>query len=279
MTSISKRVYVDDPAYPSEPGSTSDATISVVHQRHIFFEEIDGHGPSHLKMTVRDPIMLGLKCHEEPNLNAFFERMLMTCNLHMEHMRLSTVAADTELVGVYRDRPLDNANVERKLGRIEATVNIAVSIRPMLEIHGTENLDETKIIGTLKMIHAVYDSPNPSAKVANLKESLKAYHSGIKAHDRNVVLKELYIALEKAGNFGKDVVGAKFDSETRTLVGDPTLQIDRIRNACDRLKHYASEKQLPDYPDTATVSGLVKELRPAAVKAILLRLKEVAGQP
>ena len=199
----------------------------------------------------------------------------------MEHTRLSTVAADTESVRVCWDGPRKDARTERKPDNMEGIVetDLEVSLRPTYAVHGTENLDERQVLDALKRIRAVYAAPNPSAEVANLRESLRSYYHGIVSHHGAEVLKGLYVALEKAVNFDKNVTGTKFDPKARTLVGDPALGICRIRRACGRLKHHTSEEQLPDYPDQPAVFRFVKELRPAAAKAILLRLKEVAGRP
>ena len=281
MLSISKRVYMDDPAQPSRPGATSDATINVANQCHILFEEVDKRDSSLLKMTIRDPVLLGSTGYKESDPNTFFESVLTACNLHMEHMRLSTVAADTKPIEVHRDRPQDNVYIRRKPGKIEVTVKatVGVSSRATLALHSTERLDEPQVLDTVKMMHTIYADPNPSAKVANLRASLESYSHGIVSHHRDEVLKGLYAALENAVNFDEDVSGPEFDTKTRTLVGNHTLQIERIRKAYARLKHPASEKQLPDYPDRLAVFWFVKELRPTAAKAILLRLKEATGRP
>lgn len=264
MVSVSKRVYVDDPAQPSRPSSTSNAVISVANQHHIFFEEIGGREPIPLEMTVHNPILLGLKGYEELDLNTFFERMLTACNLHIKHMRLSTVAADTEPVRVHWGRSRDEE---------------AVGTRAMLALYGTEKLDESQVLVTLKIMNTVYADPDPSTRVANLKASLESYYHGIVSHHRDEVFKGLYVALEKAVNFDNDIAGAEFDSKAHTLVGNLRLEINRIRKACDRLKHHSSEKQLLDYPDHTAVFWFIKELRPVAANAILLRLKELAGRP
>lgn len=218
MFSVSKRVYVDDPVQPSRPGSTSDATINVANQKHLFFETFNGHKPP-LKITIREPRLLGLKGSRDTDLDEFVDRVLTACNLHMEHTRLSTVAADTESVRVCWDGPRKDARTERKPDNMEGIVetDLEVSLRPTYAVHGTENLDERQVLDALKRIRAVYAAPNPSAEVANLRESLRSHYHGIVSHHGAEVLKGLYVALEKAVNFDKNVTGTKFDSKARTL--------------------------------------------------------------
>lgn len=273
-------MYVDDPAQPSRPGSASDATINVTKQKYLFFEKVDGHKPP-LKMTIREPRLLGLKGSRDTDLDEFVDRVLTACSLHMEYTRLSAVAAYTKQVRVRLDGPREDARTERKPDNMEGIANsdLDVSLRPTYAVHGTENLDEQHVLDALKMIHAVYAATNPSAEVANLRVSLESYYHGIVSHHGAEVLKGLYVALEKAVNFDKNVAGSKFDSKVCALVGDPALGIDRIRTAYARLKHHTSEKQLPNYPDRLAVFRFAKELRPAAAKAILRRMNEVAGKP
>lgn len=280
MFSISKFVYADDPAQPSRPGSTSDATIHITNQKHLFFEKGDGPKPP-LKMTIREPHSFGLKGSGDVALNKFVDRVLTACNLLLKETRLSTDAADTAPVDISQDRPQDGVRVENKPGRVNVAVTetIVVRARAEVELRSVEELDEAHVREVLDMTHAVYAAPNTSAKVANLIASLESYSHGIVSHHREEVLKGLYVALEKAVNFDKDITSHDFDLKARTLVGNHTLQINRIRKAYDRLKHHTSVKQLPDYPDHEAVFWLVKELRPAVAKAILLRLKEVAGCP
>ena len=70
MYFISKTVWVDDPAQPSRPRSTSDAVINVTNQKHLFLERGDGIRPP-LTVTVRDPDSLGLESHEPIHRDEF----------------------------------------------------------------------------------------------------------------------------------------------------------------------------------------------------------------
>ena len=75
MISISKPVWVDNPAQPSRPGTVTDAAIRVVNQRHLVFERGDGQTQS-FKMIVRNPYSLGLKSGEPIDLYEFVDRVL-----------------------------------------------------------------------------------------------------------------------------------------------------------------------------------------------------------
>ena len=279
MMSISKRVYTGDPARPSKHDFTSGAKIKVVKQRHIFFEEVDGYEPPVLDMTIRDPDLLMPKGSKVIDYNEFFERVLTSCNLYLKNTRLSAVAADTQMVKTNLDPPEEDVNVKRTHDNVDISVytKMGVILYPSISFYCNEDLDEEQIRTTLNAIHSVYDDENPSVKINNLKGSLKAYSHGIVSHHKEGVFKSLFVALEKAVNFDKDAGGKGFDAKTRTLVSDQSLPIDDIRKAYNRLKHHTSKKKMASYPGDMTIFNHIQLLRPAVVKAILLRLKEVAN--
>ena len=277
MMSITKRVYAGDPAQPSRPDFTSGAKIKVVKQRHIFFEEIDGCEPPVLDMTIRDPDLLIPKGSKVIGYNEFFERVLTSCNLCLKNTRLSTVAADTQMVKTNPDPPRKDVSVKRTPDNMNISVytEMEITLNASISFYHTEDLDEEQIRTTLNAICSVYDDENPSVKISNLKGSLKAYSHGIVSHHKEEVFKGLFVALEKAVNFDEDAGGKDFDAKTRTLVGDKSLPIDDIREAYNRLKHHTSEKKMTSYPDDMAIFHHIQLLRPATVKAILLRLETV----
>lgn len=278
MYSISKTVWVDDPAQPSRPSSTSDAVINVTNQKHLFLERGDGLRPP-LTVTVRDPDSLGLESHEPIDIHEFVGRVLTACNLLLKEARLSTDMADTTPAEIGREGPQDSAHVEHTPGGMEYTVpvNLKVIMYPSVELCHIEELDEAQVLEVLGMIHTVYDTKNPSTEIGNIRESLKAYSRGIAAHYREEVFKGLFVALEKAVNFDNKDDDAKFEGKVRSLAGDPSLKISDFNYANNRLKHSSSKGQLSRQPDDTGFFNLVRRWRPVTVAIMLHRLREAVG--
>lgn len=273
MYFISKTVWVDDPAQPSRPSSTSDAVINVTNQKHLFLERGDGIRPP-LTVTVRDPDSLGLESHEPIHRDEFVRRVLTACNLLLKETRLSTVASDTSSASI------------GQMATATAEDAIFVDAWAEWEVRSNEELDEAQVLEVLGMIHAVYDAKDPSTEIGNMRESLKTYARGIVAHDREEVLKDLFVALEKAVNFdnrdskldNKDKKD-EFEKDVRRLAGDQSLKISDFNRANNRLKHSSSKEQLSKQPDDTRFLCFVRRWRPITVAIMLRRLREAVGVP
>ena len=157
-------------------------------------------------------------------------------------------------------------------------VDLGLRIQVAIEDCGNDEIDEERVRMILCMLHKVYDAKDPPAMVGNIRESLKAYSRGIAARDQEGVLGGLYVALEKAVNFNRDVSGAEFDLKVRDLLGDESLPIGDIRKTNDRLKHISSKDQFSNQTDREGMRQHIASLRHAAAKIILFRLEEVARQ-
>ena len=280
MASISIRVYADDPAQPSGPGHTYQATISVSHQHHIFFEG----GDSVEKIVIHDPHTLGMGGNGQKDRHEFIERVLLACNLLLKRARLSIRPSGTEIADFVPTKTKnDRATVEYGPDGLVFTARDTIYVADSHSIGNatTDELDEADVCGVLDMICVVYNDKKPSQKVANVRSALTEYSEGIRAQDRNMVLKELYAAADTAVNFDKgekrEKSGKKLDAAMRKLANDQTIEIDKIRVAVGRLKHAASGGQLRDYPDATTVSKYVRALWPVSSRIIRRRLEELTG--
>ena len=260
MVYIKKPVWIDSPAQPSGSGRITVAAIRVTNQQLLFFER-GGESNQSLEMKVRDPYSLGLKSGEPIDLDEFVDRVLTACNLLLKEVRLSTVAADTSSADIVWD---DGGNY--------------VKDRFEFELCSHEELDETRVLEVLGMIHAVYDAEDPPVTIGNMRESLKSYSSGIVSQYRKEVFKSLYVALEKAVNFDNKDDKAKFEGKVRGLAGDQSLLISDFNWVNSRLKHSSSKGQLSRQPDDTGFFHLVMQWRPTTSAIVLRRLKEaVAG--
>ena len=278
--SLTQRVYADDPAQPSGPGHTFSVTINVLNQHHIRFEGAD----SVERLTIHEPQMLGMH-NAQGNSEKLVRDTLLACNLLLKRARLSVHRPGTELADYTPDSKTDGKTViDESDGPIVVTDTVVFSpvVTESLGIITTDVLDEVEVCGVLDMIQAVYDAENPSMKVDNMKKALDAYSRGIEAHDREMVLKELYAAADMAVNFAKkdrkdEKSGGCLDSAMRLLADDEPLQIDEIRVAVNSLKHASSEQQRQNRPDGQTVYRYVRAMRPATVRIILSRLRGLVG--
>lgn len=281
MMSVSKPVWVDNPAQPSRPGTATDATIRVVNQRHLVFERGDGPMQS-LKMIVRNPYSLGLKSGEPIDTDEFVDRMLTACNLLLKEVRLSTVPPDRSSASIDQDKPRDSGGVVDKSRAVNEIVwemrdDIVVSDRAEFVMHSDEKLDETRVLEVLGMIHAVHAVKSPTRTQHNIRKSLKKYSEKITANHRETVFQGLFEALEQAVNFDSHTQGAEFDKMVRQLMGDPYLSISDLRDVNNRLKHQDSDEQMSRYPDLTEVFHYVRLLRPITAAVLLRRLRETVG--
>ncbi len=278
MAPISAHVYTDDPAQPSGPGHTYKATINVANQHHMFVKG----GDSVEKIVIREPRVLGMVSGEQKDRHEFVERVLIACNLLLKRARLSIHPAGTANADFAPDKTKSgDATVEYGPDGPVITVRDTISITESFSIGvtTTDELDETEVRDVLGMIYAIFNDQNPYTKVDNMRAALTRYDEGIRAHDRETVLKGLYAAADTAVNFDKvengEKKGEELDSEMRKLGDDQTIEIDKIRKAVNTLKHAASEKQLQDRPDAEAVYKYVRALRPVSSRIIRCRLEEL----
>lgn len=236
------------------------------------------------KIVIREPHALGMRSSEQRDRQEFVERVLLACNLLLKRARLSIHPSGTEIAGfVPTETKNDSATVEHGPDGPVITVETAIRITTSasIGISTTDELDETDVRGVLAIICAAHNDKKPSQKAGNMRAALMEYSRGIRAQDRETVLKGLYAAADTAVNFDKvgngEKSGKNLDSEMRKLANDQTIEIDKIRVAVGRLKHAASEGQLRDYPDAMAVYEYVLALRPVSSRIIRRRLEELAG--
>lgn len=280
MAPISRPVYVDDPARPSGPGRTCQSTISVSNQHNIFFEGEE----SVEKIVIHNPHVLGMRSNEQKDCEEFIEHVLLTCNLLLKHTRLSIHPSGTDIADLTPAKTKDN-NATIEYGPdgpvITGRMRIPVRFTASISIGTMDELDEVAVCGVLAMICTIYNDEKPSQKVANVRSALTRYSEGIRAQDKNMVLKGLYAAADTAVNFDKvgrdEKKGGHLDSAMCLLAEDETIKTDIIRKAVNSLKHAASEKQLQDRPDDMDVYKHIVALRPASSRIIQRRLEELAG--
>ena len=276
MGVLSMRVYVDDPSQPSRPGLTNQATINVSNQQCLFFE-----GKYTVeKIVIHEPFTLGMRSGEQIDTHEFIKRVLMACNLLLEHMCLSINPSGTD-IAVFAPAVKKPVGPTIKHGPDGPVITLPENIRGTMSVsitaNATEELDESRMRDVLDMVYAVYDDKNPTMMVSKTRESLDSYHKGVRSPDRETVFKELYAALEKAVNFDRDDrCGEDLDKEVRKLAGDPNLPAKNIRLMNNRLKHGPRGKNLQPL-DSVEICNRIRTLRPVVSRIILLRLGNVTG--
>ena len=225
-----------------------------------------------------------MRSNEQKDRHEFIERVLLACNLLLKRARLSIHPTGTEIAD-FIPAKTKNAGDTVEYGPngpvITISDTVVVTDSCSIGLSDTDELNEIDMCGVLGMIYAIYNNKKFLQKAANMRAALKEYFRGIRAHDRETVLKGLYAAADTAVNFDKvgrdEKKGGCLDSAMRLLAEDETIEIDKIRVAVGRLKHAASKGQLRDYPDDTTVYEYVRALRPVSSRIIRRRLEELTG--
>ena len=208
---------------------------------------------SELEMAVLEPRALGMRGGEYNSALSFMDELLAACNLCLSHARLSrdVTGANVQLLKDHRgsDEHAECCNEDCGCS-VEADM-----------------LDECVACDVLRMVHAVREMDG--AKARSVQDALVAYSKGITSRDSCTVLRMLFTALERAVCLGSD--SGSFGPKACELLGDPDFPASKVRDAahCLRCDGHAESLSFKD------VSGRIGILRPAAAKAILVRMREL----
>ena len=137
---------------------------------------------------------------------------------------------------------------------------------------------EEKVLKTFKLVHQLKNGlfhVVSSRELHNLAESFKDFEIAMNHSELSEIFKSLFIALEKAVNYQKELRGEQFDNAAAVLTGSSSDDIKKLRQAYDRFKHpdKTPEQVQKTLRYTKELPGLIRTLRPLAGKAILSRLK------
>lgn len=209
---------------------------------------------SKLEMAVLEPRALGMRGGEYNSALSFMDELLAACNLCLRHARLSrdVTGANVQLL---KDHCGPDGHAECCKGNGECGAE-------------ADMLDECVACDVLRMVHAVREMDG--AKARSVQDALVAYSNGITSRDSCTVLRMLFTALERAVCLDGD--SGSFGPKACELLGDPDFPASKMREAAHCLRCDGPAESLSG----EEVSGRIGILRPAAAKAILARMRELA---
>lgn len=256
---ISKLLYVHDPSQPDAPGLETSAEIQLKNSHCISLTKPDGD--CRVRLTVSDPLSLGLPKLDDYYGDEFMRHVIMACNLVMNRVAFSTCSLDSShvMINVLRSSVSITDSVAVKVGRAGVV------------------LDEVHAIDALENIRYVFDAGDGSSlKIHNLQKSLDRYLDGTQGISKSRAFGSIYESLEHATNFDADRTGDDFDKEVCNVTGDNTSTIEDLRCLNNRIKHAdtkCNRAVFDAYKEKLTEK--IWALRPIATKVILHRLNNI----
>lgn len=276
--SVSKLLYAHDPSRPRAPGSDTDFKITVTNQRHLSLEKLDADHRHDYRLTVVEPLSLGLPRLDDYYGNKFMQQIVTACNLVMDKAAFSTHSSDSTHVEICPERPPPTTI------KIESTpTGMRASGREFVpppteslsyKVCDPAELNEALAVDALRKIQVVFGASKPPLKIHNMRKSLDRYLEGTQTTNKYGAFMQIYASLEHAVNFDRPCRKAScFDKEICDIMKDKTLPIKDLRCLNARIKHADSEGQDVVYEASkGKMAEKIGTLRPIASGVILRRL-------
>ena len=275
---ITKRVYVYDPAQPPTAGRSTNATLTVTNSNHLSISKLDGTTPI-FKLSITKARSLGLSSFENSDINKFIQMIILACNLIMKKAAFSTTLPDSSHAEISIEKPTPIPTKTEKTSTGDK-VSLADHVGPIRDsmstiVGFTDVLDETQALDTLQNIQTVYNSNTMESH--NLQKALKAYLDGTTTGNTVTAFQHIYESLELAGNSdGYNDTGKRFDKKICGILENNHLPIGILREFNNRIKHIDDHRQRIDYKDAMKrTTKKISELRSIATSVMLHKLTSV----
>ena len=281
--SVSKRLHVHDPSQPQVPGRGTDVKIEVRNHRCLLLTKLDDGQYHDYRLTMAEPLSLGLSKLDDRHGNEFMRCVVMACNLIMNRAAFSTGSSDSSHVEIDMGNP-PPATVKLEPTSTGMSVTIHEFVLPIRDsvsvvVGYVAVLDEALALDALEKILVVSNADSTSLEIHNLKKSLDRYLSSTQSTNEYRTFEGMYESLEHATNFDKpNRTDDDFDTEVRRIMGDDTLPIKDLRRLNNRIKHPDTEdKRVVFDASKDKMTEKIRALRPIAAGVILHRLKHVTS--
>jgi hypothetical protein len=290
---------------PSEYRSnTVDLTLKNSQRQVTLIKEAQSL-QTRYRLSVANPLVLGLPSVTQSNINNFFRDVVLAFNLILDTTALSIrgqnvseyglkykeaeqeVEENSEGSGIAFDDTLHFDDRTSRTVRSNKTIHLLIDDRSHVMTKSSEIIDENELIYTLNLInkavrHGYATRSNRPfqtiQKLTDLSKALHNYEIAMSVFDALTIFRHLYTSLELATNSdGTDRHNQSLDAEIACLTQIPEKDAEDWRLFYNRVKHVNR-----DQTDLTTFERGMKNLphqiyplRISCKKVIIERLKKL----
>jgi hypothetical protein len=279
---LSRKVFVHEVINPPYAGHSIDAKINILNSKHLEISDLKkDDGQQSFTLKIIDSTSLGLQNFQEYNVEIFFDRILLACNLVLKSAAFSRHKSDSSHTIIERESSQSSGTKITRTPEgiiIEVNETLGITVSTHITAGFEENLDENRVLDILKKFDRLEGTNKTNLQVGDIKKSLDEYSAGMSSFDRIGIFKHLYSSMELATNCdGNDRTGSRLDNEVNKIVGTPSLTVQNWREFNDRSKHINRNSQEEKWyqENLSRLGEKLSPLRETCQKIILDRLQNI----